>query len=233
MRKKRFRLVVLALLVLMASTAMAYIPPASFLLDRLTYKRIKTGVRRLKVTMQCRKGRQESVEHKLYLKVSGQVRRERGKDVVEICKAGKCWLKSGAAKPQKLPKWTYLPYLYFVEGDAKGSRWLALLQSLNVDTKVDALTRFHSRVAVVLGAKSWERDRPQFWLDKDRFVPLRLMLLDGKSLVDIQWVEWGTKTGGDWFPSVMEIRKDGTVIERCEVDEVTSGVSMPEDLFKL
>ena len=94
MRKKRFRPVVLALLVLMASTAMAYIPPASFLLDRLTYKRTKTGVRRLKVTMQCRQG-QESVEHKLYLKVSGQVRRERGKDVVEICKSGKCCLKRG------------------------------------------------------------------------------------------------------------------------------------------
>ena len=228
MERKRFRPVVLALLVLTASSAMAYIPPASFLMDRLAYKRNKTGVRRLKVKMQC-----QGVEHNLYLKVSGLVRRERGKDAVEICKAGKCWLKSGDQKSQKLPKWAYLPYLYFVEGEVKGSRWLALLESLKVDTKVDAITRFHSRVAVVLGAKTWERDRPQFWLDKDRFVPLRLMLLDGKSLVDIQWVEWGTKTGGDWFPSVMEIRKDGTVIERCEVDEVTSGVSMPEDLFKL
>jgi hypothetical protein len=218
---------------LMASTAMAYIPPASFLLNQLADKRTKTGVRRLKVTMRCRRGQQELVEHKLYLKVSGQVRRERGKGAVEICKSGKCWLRGGGKKPHKLPRWAYLPYLYFVEGEAKGSRWLALLQSLNLNTKVHAITRFHSRVAVVLGAKSWERDRPQFWLDKDRFVPLRLMLLEGKSLVDIQWIEWGTKTGGDWFPAVMEIRKDGTVVERCEVDEVTSGVSMPEGLFKL
>lgn len=228
MERKRFSPAVLALLVLMASTALAYIPPASFLMDRLAYKRNQTGVRRLKVKMQC-----QGVEHNLYLKVSGQVRRERGPAAVEICKSGKCWLKSSDQKPRKLPKWAYLPYLYFVEGEVKGSRWLALLESLRVDTKVDAITRFHSRVAVVLGAKTWERDRPQFWLDKDRFVPLRLMLLDGKSLVDIQWIEWGTKTGGDWFPSVMEIRKDGKVIERCEVDEVTSGVSMPEDMFKL
>jgi hypothetical protein len=217
---------------LFASTALAYIPPASFLLERLAYKRNQTGVRRLKVKMQCRVRQQEPVEHQLYLKVSGLVRRERGK-AVEICKLGKCWLKRGDGKPQKLPKWAYLPYLYFAEGEVKGSRYLGLLQSLKVDTEVDAITRFHSRVAVVLGAKSWERDRPQFWLDKDRFVPLRLMLLDGKSLIDIQWIEWGTKTGGDWFPSVMEIRKDGTVVERCEIDEVISGVSMPEDLFKL
>ena len=227
MKRKRYSLVALALVALIASTALAYIPPASFLMDRLAYKRTKTGVRRLRVKMQC-----SGVEHNLYLKVSGKVRRERGSQV-EICKSGKCWLKSGESKSKQLPKWAYLPYLYFVEGEVKGSRWLALLESLNVNTKVDAITRFHSRVAFVLGAKSWERDRPQFWVDKDRFVPLRLMLLDGKTLVDIQWIDWGTKTGGDWFPSVMEIRRDGKVIERCEVGEVTSGASMPDDLFKL
>jgi hypothetical protein len=233
MRTKRLWLVASALPAFLASAALAYIPPASFLLDRLAYKRTQTGVHRLKVKMQCQRGQPESTEHNLYLKVSGLVRREHGKDAVEVCKSGKCWLKRGDAKPQALPSWAYLPYLYFVEGEAKGSRYLGLLESLKVNTKVDAIVRFHSRVAVVLGAKSWERDRPQFWLDKDRFVPLRLMLLDGKSLIDIQWIEWGTKTGGDWFPSVMEIRKDGTVIERCEVDEVATGVSMPEDLFKL
>ena len=227
MEPKRSKLVILVLAVLAASTALAYIPPASFLLDRLAYKRTQTGVRRLKVKMQC-----QGVEHNLYLKHFGKVRRERGSQV-EICKSGKCWLKGDAAKPRQLPKWAYLPYLYFVEGEVKGSRWLALLESLKVNTKVDALTRFHSRVAFVLGAKSWERDRPQFWLDKDRYVPLRLMLLDGKSLVDIQWLDWGTKTGGDWFPSVMEIHRDGKVVERCEVDEVTTGVSIPDDLFKL
>lgn len=227
MKRMRFRPVVLVLLVLMASAALAYIPPASFLMERLAQKREESGVRRLKVKMQC-----QGAEHNLYLKVSGKVRRERGSQV-EICKSGKCWLKSGESKAKQLPKWAYLPYLYFVEGEVKGSRWLALLESLKVNTTVDAITRFHSRVAFVLGAKSWERDRPQFWVDKDRFVPLRLMLLDGKSLVDIQWIDWGSKTGGDWFPSVMEIRKDGKVLERCEVEEVTSGVSMPEDLFKL
>lgn len=228
MRMKRFWLPVAGLAVFLASTALAYIPPASFLLDRMAYKRTQTGVRRLKVKMQC-----QGVEQNLYMKVSGLVRRERGSEAVEICQSGNCWLKSGGGKPEKLPRWAYLPYLYFVEGEAQGSRYLGLLRSLKVNTGVNAITRFHSRVAVVLGAKSWERDRPQFWLDKERFVPLRLILLDGKSLVDIQWIEWGTKTGGDWFPSVLEIRRDGRVVERCEVNEVASGVSMPEDLFKL
>ena len=172
MRRKRYSLVALALVALIASTALAYIPPASFLLDRLAYKRTQTGVRRLKVKMQC-----QGKEHNLYLKVFGKVRRERGLKV-EICKSGKCWLKSGDSKAKQLPKWTYLPYLYFVEGEVKGSRWLALLQSLKVNTKVNAITRFHSRVAFVLGAKSWERDRPQFWLDKDRYVPLPEPTLD-------------------------------------------------------
>ncbi len=233
MRKRRLRLAVAVLAALWASSALAYISPASFLLDRLAHKRSQTGVRRLKVNMQCREGGGEPVENNLYLKVSGLVRRERAGGSVEICKSGDCWLKRGDQKPRKLPRWAYLPYLYFVEMDAKGSRYLGLLRSLKVDTQVDTLTRFHSRVAVVLGAKSWEQDRPQFWLDKDRFVPLRLMLLEGKSLVDIHWIDWGTKTGGDWFPSVIEIHKDGEVVERCQVKEVKSGVSMPADLFKL
>lgn len=225
-------LIAILLVTLTAAEVAGHIPTPSFLLGRMASQRTKMGVRRLKVNMQCKRGDQEA-EHVLYLKVPGLVRRERGNGSVEVCASGKCWIKHGDSQPKRLPQWAVLPYLYFVEFDQKGSRYLALLESLNVNTKVDTISRFHSRLAVILGAKNWERDRPQFWLDKDNFLPLRLMFLDGKSLVDLMWIKWGTKISGDWFPSVLEQRRDGKVIEHCEVTGVESGVSMPETLFKL
>jgi hypothetical protein len=231
--KRAVILIGLFAILLAAAEVSGHIPTVSFLLNKLASQRTKMGVRRLKVSMQCKRGDQEQIGHVLYLKVPGLVRRERGGQSVEVCSGGKCWIKHGTSQPKRLPKWAYLPYLYFVEYDVKGSRYQSLLESLKVDVNVDTITRFHSRLAVVLGAKSWERDRPQFWLDKDRFLPLRLMLLDGKSLVDIMWIKWGTKVGGDWFPATLEVRRDGKVLERCEVTEVESGVSMPKKLFKL
>jgi hypothetical protein len=215
---------------------MASIPPANYLLDKVANKRRQMGVKRLKVTMQCQAPEAEDaeeVENVIYFRTPGKVRRERGEQRVEVCINGRCQAKDKDAKVTQLPAWTYLQYLYFAEGEAKGSRYFGLLESLNVDTNVDTVSRFHKRIAFVIGAKHWEQDRPQFWLDKDLFLPLRIMARDGQSLIDIKWYDWGTKAGGDWFPAVLETRKDGQLLERCEISEVKSGVSMPNDMFKL
>jgi hypothetical protein len=225
--------VLLVLLLLPSVKAVAHIPVPSFMMERLARQRTKLGYRRLKVTMRCREGEAAGQVQVLFLKVPGLVRRERPAGAVEICRMGKCWMTGADEKPRRLPAWSFLPYLYFVEFDVKGSRYLDLLRSLKVNTSVDTIARFHSQTAVVYGAKQWERDRPQFWLDKDDFLPFRLMVRDGKSLVDILWIGWGSKTGGDWFPSVLEVRRDQKVVERCEVTQVETGVSMPEKLFQL
>ena len=233
MKHVGFRVAIAFTFLLGALTARAYILPTSFLLERMASKRTKMDVRRLKVTMQCNQGSQAPHQEILYLKNTGLVRRERGNDIVEICRKGKCWRKEGKAKATQLPKWSYLTYIYFVEVNAKGSRYQGLFQSLGIDTKVNTMSRFHSRLAIILGAKNWERDRPQFWLDKDWFLPLRLMVKDGSTLMDILWIGWGTKTGGDWFPEKLETRADGKTTEHCQVTEVKTGVSMPESMFKL
>jgi len=217
---------------LLAMQALAYIPPASFLLDRLASKRAKIGVSSLKVVMQCVHDGGSPRGETLYIKSKGHVRRERGKAGVIVCNNGRCYEKQPGGKPERLPRWAYLPYLYFAEPNANGSRYMGLLRSLGVDTGVDTITRCYSRLAFVLGAKNWERDRPQFWLDKDIYLPLRLMVRHEKSLVDILWIDWGSKKGGDWFPSKMEIRIDGKTVERCEISDVKTGVSMPKSLFK-
>jgi hypothetical protein len=229
--RTRTKLAILAT-IFIALPALAYIPPASFLMQKMASKRAKIGLRRLKVSMQCTTGKDAKHSETLYLKVPGLVRRERGEGIVDLCRSGRCYRLQGDAKPEELPRWAYLPYLFFVES-ADSSRYERLLKSLGVDTKVDTITRCFSRLAIVLGAKNWERDRPQFWLDKDLFLPLRLMVKNGSSLVDIVWIDWGSKTTGDWFPARLSIRSDGRSIEECTVTEVKSGVSLPDTLFKI
>ncbi|HUU01116.1 MAG TPA: hypothetical protein VM425_06750 [Myxococcota bacterium] len=227
----RIKLVALAA-ILIAVPALAYIPPASFLMQKMAQKRAEIGQQRLKVSMQCSLGKGEKHAETLYLKVPGLVRRERDGGIVDLCRSGRCYRLQGDAKPTPLPDWSYLPYLFFAES-ADSSRYERLLKSLGVNTKVDTITRCFSRLAIVLGAKNWERDRPQFWLDKDLFLPLRLMVKDGSSLVDIVWIDWGSKTAGDWFPARLSIRSDGRTTEECSVTEVKSGASLPDKLFKI
>jgi hypothetical protein len=217
---------------LLIGPALAYIPPAGFLMDQLADKRGKMGLNRLTLTMQCKIGEGEPQEERWLLKVPGLVRRERSADVVDLCIQGKCTRRTGKDKTA-LPEWAFLPYLYFVEGSPTGARWTGLLSSLKVDTRQDTLARFHGRIAIVLGAKEWERDRPQFWMDKDTFLPLRLMVAQGKALIDITWIDWGTRTTGDWFPQVVQIGSEGKILEHCEVVKLDATTQIPDEMFRL
>lgn len=234
MRIVGFRAVSMTLvMVLVGGVALAYVPPSSFLMNKLAAQRSRAGLNRLTVTMQCQEGSVAVHEERWFFKIPGHVRRERSPESVEICDRGKCWIKTQKEKPSQRPEWAYLSYLFFVEGNVPGSRYTELLESLKINTGRDTIARFHGRVAIVLGAKEWERDRPQFWLDKDTFLPLRLMVKENQALVEILWIDWGSRAGGDWFPSVIEVRSDGKIQERCETIKVEAQSPVPDELFKL
>jgi len=229
----RLVIVFSVLAALLAGTALAHIPLSSWVMSRMTAKREKTGVRRLKVQMTCGLTDADRQPEVLYLKVPRLVRRERADGTTEVCNQDRCVRKPKDGPAERLSSWVLFQYLYFVEGPTTGERWVRLLKALNIDTKVDTLTRSGSRVAIVLGAKEWERDRPQIWIDKSRYVPLRLMLNADKRLVDIAWLEWGGRTTGDWFPARLEVRMDGKLVEACSVDHVDVNASISDDLFRL
>jgi hypothetical protein len=218
---------------LVAGSAIAYIPPASFLMEKMAAKRGQIGLSRVMLSMKCRAGKDLFHEEQWYIKSPGMVRREKTNDVLEVCNGGQCWQKKGKEKPVRLPGWSYWPYLFIAEGNATASRYLKWIQSVGVNVEHDTLTRFHGQMAVILGAKEWERDRPQFWIDKDVFLPLRLMVREGASLIDILWIDWGSRLAGDWFPSALEIYADGQLIERCEVVRLDSNRPLSDDLFRL
>jgi hypothetical protein len=218
--------------VFLAGPVLAAIPHTTWLMSRMAHKREKLGVKRLKVDLKCGLDEKNRKTETLYLRVPRLVRREHSDGALEICVNGKCVLKRGDESQVRQPEWVFLQYLYFVESATTGERYMRLLKALKINTKVDTLTRAGSRLAIVLGAKEWERDRPQFWLDKDRYLPLRLMTKDDKALVDISWSKWGTRVSGDWFPARMEVRKDGRLIDVCVTEHVDVNAPMPDSLFK-
>lgn len=231
--RPRTLVAILTLSTLLAGVALAHIPHASWLMSRMTHKREQAGVRRLVVQMTCGLDEQNRKPEVLTLKVPRMVRRERADGVVEVCNKDRCVRKTADGKIERMPGWTLFEYLYFVEGPSSGERWVRLLKALKIDTKVDTMTRAGARVAFVLGAKEWERDRPQIWIDKTRYVPLRLMLNSGQSLVDIAWSDWGGRTTGDWFPARLEVLLDGKRVDACSVDHVDVNTSISDDLFRL
>ncbi len=227
------RLLIITTSLALATTAIAHIPHASWLMGKMEHKKEAMGVRTYTIQMTCGLPGQQQHKEKLLLKRPRMVRREKSEGSLIICNKNKCVEKTPGKKAEVLPSWVFLQYLFFVEKSVSADRWVRLMRSVNVDTKVNTLTRAGSRLAVVLGAKEWERDRPQFWLDKDRYLPLRLMVEEKKHLIDIQWSQWGSRTTGDWFPQRIEVRSDGELIDACTVDALDANKAMSPDLFRI
>ncbi|MBN2494412.1 MAG: hypothetical protein JXR96_07485 [Deltaproteobacteria bacterium] len=226
-------LLAIAVSALLVPIAAAYVPSAEWLLDKMAYKRSKMGVQRMKIELRCGSAEERQDTEVLYILSPEKVRRELADGTVELCIGGRCRRKTKGGAVEMLPDWTHLQYYYFAHNDARGQRYLALMRGLGVDIKVDTLARIASRIAIVLGAKEWERDRPQIWLDKDLFLPLRLMARDGQSLIQIDWIHWGSQASGDWFPGQLDVYRDGSLIRSCKTAEVEVNKAIPEGLFEL
>ena len=228
--RARFAIGLLISGLLVSGLALAHIPQASWLLNRMAHTRGKMGLRRLKVELRC--GPDDQTET-LLLKVAGKVRREYADGRVDICNEGRCRRLEKDGSVSNLPAWTYLQYAFFADGNTSSEQFGRLLRRMGVDLKRSTMSRLSSRVAFVLGAKEWERDRPQFWLDKDLFLPVRLMVREGNTLMDISWRNWGSRAAGDWFPGELQVKRDSQLITRCETTDVQANPKLSDTLFSL
>jgi hypothetical protein len=214
------------------SGVLAHIPETSWLMAHMAEKRLKLGLRQLKVEMTCGPDENHQKDETLFLKLPRKVRRELADKSLEVCVANKCQSKTNDQPAKASPPWSFLQYLYFVESNQTQTRYMNLLRSLNIDVRVNTLTRAGNRVAVIVGAKEWEQDRPQLWLDKDLYLPLRLMVLYEKSIIEFRWIQWGSRVSGDWYPARVEIRKEGNLLQTCTTQSVEVNRPMPAALFK-
>lgn len=112
------------------------------------------------------------------------------------------------------------------------------LRKWKVDLDRVSYGRFQGRVVYIIGAKSGELDKPQIWLDKDSLLLLRVIQLrptpngEGKLRHDIHLSGYGSPEGGNWFPKVVEVWRNGELHKRSVTREVERNPNLSDDLFR-
>jgi len=108
------------------------------------------------------------------------------------------------------------------------------LTSAGVDLSATSLNRHAGRIAWVMGATASDRTvRPQFWVDKETFLPMRWILFEGqgeKQKVEIWYHDW-FKQGNAYYPKRIEFYAEGRLFREIRVENVTAGKALSAKLF--
>ena len=112
-----------------------------------------------------------------------------------------------------------------------------LLASEQVDFSQVHLSRWDKRIAYVIGGPPGEARSPQFWCDKDKFLPLRLIgrRLDQNTvdLVDIRFLSYQKVGESVWLPWLIEFYRQDELFLRLTVQKAYYNERLSDSLFDL
>lgn len=141
---------------------------------------------------------------------------------------------------EKGPLKDLLPVLLAPRGgdiDQQAQRIENTLRDLDIDTKIIALGRWQHVVCYIIGARAFETDKPQLWIDKETLLPLRWLrpgeVSGQKKMLETRWSDFGSSVTGDWFPKVIENFVAKERQHRLEVERIEPNKKLPETLFQL
>lgn len=108
------------------------------------------------------------------------------------------------------------------------------LVSMGIDPTVSSLGRLDSAVAYVVGARYPDASVPQLWVNKETFLPFRLLIRhpDDKTLMEARYSEW-RKGEGLRFPMRIGIYRDGRLIRTICSHVVGEKSSFEEGFFDI
>lgn len=155
---------------------------------------------------------------------------------VRLTAQGKLWRWSLGARPGPAAKSDADVLAAFLGGggdtEGAGRRAARLLERLGVDTSVVSLSRQDGRIAYVIGAKPWEKDKPQLWLDKQYEVPIRILERDASGkLRETRFLGFGLPVGQDRFPERIEVRENGELLESTVYHRVELNPAVDLQIF--
>ena len=92
-------------------------------------------------------------------------------------------------------------------GGDEGTRAIVeWMKNLGVDFQTTSLARFEGVIAEVIGADPREQTSSQVWIDKDAFVPLRVIAKQGGAVADARFLDLGAPgSGADTLPRIIEL----------------------------
>jgi hypothetical protein len=115
------------------------------------------------------------------------------------------------------------------------SQLLERLTALGVNTFVTSLGRFGDDLVVILGARYPDESRPQVWLDKDSFLPLRWIIRpDGHpdGPFEAHFLAW-QKAGQQWYPRRIELFENNTMIREIVAEQVLTKADIRSEDFDI
>lgn len=183
-----------------------------------------------------------AVDEHLYLKQPRRLRlaQEGDEGAVYVENEGNCAAGTAARLKRRKCEAKDLISALFVPGD-RGIEEIAeelvkALQAAGIDTEMVALGRDEEqRFIYIIGARVWEPDKPQLWLSKATFLPLRLRARMGKAgekgAYEVRFLDYGSETAGNWFPKVLEEYIGGELVRRSEVTKIKLNENLPESMF--
>lgn len=237
-----------------ADAAHAFRPSAVWVTDRAMLKKLRRNVRTLKVEQEVtvfgdpNAPRGVTVEGETLIMAPSGFRQTRqsttgGKEVLYLYTKKRTWVRDEGGNDQIKRTRRDVLADYFT-ADKPMSRWDAgerlqkSLKAMKVDVDRVSFQRFAGAVNFVVGAKPWEKDKPQVWFDKDSLLLTRIIRPEARAsgktvLVDIQLTGWGSPEAGNWFPKTLEVFEDGKLKERWVTVSADRNKNLGAELFEV
>jgi hypothetical protein len=116
-------------------------------------------------------------------------------------------------------------------GGAESERHLArALAARGVSLSDVSFGLLDGRAAWVVGGKPRDA-RPQAWIDKQSFQPVRLVTPPPDGPTDVRLLGFGSSAGGDAFPRTVEVWRGEELALRFTAERVTRGARIPDSVF--
>ena len=113
------------------------------------------------------------------------------------------------------------------------ARTIALLRREGFDLSRVHSATFDNRPMIVVGARSGDTHRKQFWVDAEHLYFVRLIEAnprDTSKVQDIRFVNY-RREGGGWIAPRVEIHADGKLVFFEDYSDIKSNVALDEALF--
>lgn len=238
-RKSVIAAALIATAITLEPLAFAYILPAEVILSTMAKRRAEIAFTTIVAEGTYQRGSGPPLAVWEAIQAGLAYRRERkgpnGTEVALTTQSRRWTFKLGekAPPPVKIAGDLFLTFIGASEKDSGGARGHAFLRALGIDESVVSLARLDKRVAYIIGAKPWEPKKPQLWVDKEFFVPTRLIEVDKQgSVTDTRLLGFGSATTGEWYPARVEVWRDGNLIEATNYSSAQLNEEVAEELLK-
>jgi hypothetical protein len=105
------------------------------------------------------------------------------------------------------------------------------LGRVGVGTGTESIGRNEKEAVYIIGAKPRDLSKPQFWLGKDSFRPLRIIGKFEDKLYDVRLSDFTLSNTYEWHPREIAVYQGDTLLSRFIGDKGEPNVKIPDAIF--